>query len=154
MFDTKTGGNIMRAYPIAAAAVLALAAPTYAQSQEEASGSGEEALAEMSEKLADPEFQEETAAIAQVFVTAMLDLKVGPLAEAMDRATNGRGPDVDPDATLRDLAPEADEIPDQVAQNLPQAMDAMSAMADGMQTMLPALRDMAEQMRDAIENAR
>ena len=123
----------MRAYPIVAAAVLALAAPTYAQSQEEASssGSGEEALAELSDKLANPEFQEETAAIAQVFVSAMLDLKVGPLAEAMDRATNGRGPDIDPDATLRDLAPEADEIPGQVAQNLPQAMDAMSAMTDG-----------------------
>ncbi len=144
----------MRAYPLVAAAALSLATPTFAQSQDEASDSGEEALAEMSDKLADPEFQEQAAAMAQVLVGSMLDLKVGPLAEAMNDATDGHGPDVDPDASLRDWAPDAEDIPETIAEKLPEAMTMMSGMTEGMQSMLPALRDMAEQMRDAIENAR
>ena len=144
----------MRAYPVVAAAVLALATPTFAQGQEAAPPEAEPVLAEMSEKLADPEFQAQAAAMAQVFLGTMLDLKVGPLAEALDRATDGGGPDIDPDATIRDLAPEADELPNQVSERIPQAMNAMSVMTDGMQTMLPALRDMAVRMRDAMEDAR
>lgn len=144
----------MRVYPVAAAVVLALATPSMAYAQDADLPPAEPALAEMSEKLADPEFQAQASALAQVFLGSMLDLKIGPLAEAMNRATDGEGPDIDPDATIRDLSPEAEDLPDQVSERLPQAMNAMSAMTDGMQTMLPALREMAARMRDAMEQAR
>ncbi len=144
----------MRALPVAAAAVLAFATPSIAYAQDAAPPVADPALADMSEKLADPEIQAQASALAQVFLGSMLDLKIGPLAEAMNRATGGEGPDIEPDATIRDLAPEAEELPDQVSEHLPQAMDALSVMTDGMQTMLPALRDMAARMRDAMEQAR
>ncbi len=144
----------MRAYPAVAAAVLALATPSLVHAQDTAPPETEPALAEISEKLADPEFQAQAAAMAQIFLGTMLDLKVGPLAEAMNRATDGEAPDIDPDATIRELAPEADELPDQVSERLPQGMNSMSAMTDGLQTMLPALRDMAARMRDTMEQAR
>ncbi|MEL6529885.1 MAG: hypothetical protein AAFQ27_07975 [Pseudomonadota bacterium] len=141
----------MRTLPVAAAVALALATPSLVHAQDAAPPAAEPALAEMSEKLADPQFQAQAAAMVQVLVGSMLDLKVGPIAEAINNATDGQGPDVDPDARLRDLSPDAEEIPDQVADRLPQAMNAMSAMSEGMQTMLPALREMAERMRGAIE---
>ena len=144
----------MRALPVAAAAVLALTTPSLALAQEAPSEAPDAALAEMSEKLADPEFQNQAAAIAQVFVGAMLDLEVGPLAEAMNTATGDEGPTIDPDARLRDLAPGADELPDQISEKLPMAMTAMSAMTEGMQDMLPALRNMAERMKRAMDEQR
>lgn len=144
----------MRALPIAAAAVLALATPSLAYAQDALPLEAEPALAEMSEKLADPEFQAQAASVVQVLLGSMLDLKVGPFAEAMNRATDGEGPDIDPDATIRDLAPEAEDVPAEVSERLPEAMNTMSAFADGMQAMLPALRDMAERMRGAMEQAR
>jgi len=144
----------MRALPVAAAVVLALATPSLAIAQDAPAEAPEVALSEMSEKLADPQFQNQAAAIAQVFVGAMLDLEVGPLAKAMDAATGGEGPAFDPDARLRDLAPGADELPEQLSEKLPMAMNTMSAMAEGMHDMLPALRNMAERMRRAMDEQR
>ncbi len=144
----------MRAFPVAAAVVLALATPSLALAQEAPAEVPEAALSEMSEKLADPDFQNQAAAIAQVFVGAMLDLEVGPLAEAMNTATGGEGPAIAPDARVRDLAPDAEELPDQISEKLPMAMSAMSAMTEGMQEMLPALRNMAERMKRAMDEQR
>lgn len=144
----------MRALPIAAAAVLAFVTPSLAIAQDDPTEAPEEALNELSDTLADPQFQDQASAIAQVFVGAMLDLPVGPLAEAMDKATGGEGSEIDPDARVRDLAPEAEELPDQISDNLPMAMSALSAMAEGMQDMLPALRDMADRMTRAMGEQR
>lgn len=144
----------MRALPIAAATLLVFAVPSAAFAQEAPAEAPDTALAEMSEKLADPDFQAQAATIAQVLVGTLLDLQVGPLAEAVNEATGGEGPEIDPDARVRDLAPGADELPGEVADRLPEAMSAMSGMAEGMQAMLPALRDMAERMRSSVEQAR
>ena len=76
--------------------------------------------------------------MAQILFGTLLDLEVGPLSAAIDRATDGRGPDIDPDARLRDLAPEAEDLPEEVAEHVPEAMAAMGAMTDGMQAMIPA----------------
>ncbi|QUL36860.1 hypothetical protein [Erythrobacter sp. JK5] len=144
----------MRAFPLAAAAVIAFASPVYAQADEQPVEPPEAALSELSDRLGDPQFQDQAAVMAQVFVSAMLDLEVGPFADAIDRATGGAGPDIDPDARVRDLAPEAEDLPERLSESLPVAMNAMSAMTEGMRDMLPAFRDMAERMREAIEEAR
>jgi len=138
----------MRLLPAAAAALLVFAAPSAALAQDAPNG---EEFAEMSQKQADPEFQEQAAMMGQVLVQTLLELPIGPMAEAMNRATDGKGPDIDPDAKVKDIAPNADELPAQVADKLPMAMNAMSGMSEGMQAMLPALRDMAERMRGAME---
>lgn len=144
----------MRVFPAAAATMLALVSPSLAFAQDTPADPTETALAELSDRLEDPEFQDQAASVAQVLISTLLDLEVGPLAEAIDRATDGKGPDIDPDARLRDLAPDAEELPDQVAERVPEAMAAMGAMTEGMQAMIPAFRDLAEQMRGAMEKAR
>ena len=117
-------------------------------------GDLEPALGDLAERLSDPEFQAQAAGLAQILVGTLLDLEVGPMAEAIDKATGGRGPDIDPDARLRDIAPDAEDLPEEVGERVPEAMAAMGSMADGMQAMIPAIRDLAEQMRGAVEKAR
>ena len=141
----------MRLLPVTAAALLVLGAPSAALAQD---GPSDEAFAEMSEKLADPEFQEQAAMMGQVLVQTLLEMPVGPMAEAINRATDGKGPDIDPNAKVKDLAPNAGALPAQMADKLPMAMNAMSSMSEGMQAMLPALRDMAERMRGAMDKAK
>ncbi len=143
----------MRALTAVCAISLAFAAPSVAFAQEAVPDASEAAISELSQKLADPEFQDQLSAIAQVVMTSMLDLEIGPIANAMNEATGGQGPEIDPDARIRDIAPDADEIPDQVAEKLPQAMSAMAVMGDGMAEMLPALKAMAKRMRGAFEEA-
>ena len=137
------------------AALAAFAAPAMAQDEAplDDGAATERAMGEMADKLADPAIQAQASVMAQALLGAMLDLKVGPLAEAMNEAIDGKGPDIDPDARVRDLAPDADAIPGELAERLPQAMQSMSAMTDGMQAMLPALREMAERMKTAMPRA-
>lgn len=144
----------MRALPIAAGTLLALATPSAVFAEDVPADAPEAALAEMSQKLADPDFQAQAATIAQVLVGTLLDLQIGPLAEAVNEATGGEGPAIDPDARVRDVAPGADDLPDEVSERLPDAMNAMSGMAEGVQTMLPALREMAARMSASMEQVR
>ncbi len=147
----------MRALPIAAAAVLALATPSITFAQDAADippSDAESSLSQLSEKLSDPAFQDQAAVMAEILLGTVLELPIGPMAEALDKATGGQGPDIDPDARVRDLAPEADELPEQLSSELPRAMNAMSGMAEGLELMLPALRDMAERMKGALDEAR
>ncbi len=148
----------MRNFPILAvpvlAASLALAVPTSAMAQEAAEAApAKQSLTELSQKLADPAFQDQAAIMGEVMVRMLLDMPVGPMGEALNKATDGRSPAIDPDATVRDLAPGAEELPSQVSENLPKAMNAMSSMAQGMDAMLPALKDMAERMGAMMKQA-
>ena len=141
----------MRIAILLAAGALALTVPSFAHAQDAPLPDSDERMAEVTDKLADPAFQAQAAAMTQVLLTAMLELPIGPLAEAMNEATGGDGPEIDPDARLRDIAPDAEYIPGEVAERLPRAMGAMSEMGDGMAAMLPALKAMAEHMRAAME---
>lgn len=144
----------MRNFPILAAAALALAIPTSAMAQDAAEAApAKQSLTELSQKLSDPEFQDKAAIMGEVMARMLLDLPIGPMADAMHKATDGRSPAVDPDATLRDIAPGAEELPAQVSEKLPQAMNAMGSMAAGMDAMLPALKDMAERMGAMMKQA-
>lgn len=144
----------MRALPAVAAVVLAFAMPSIAHAEELPTDNPEVDLAELSDKLADPNVQAHAAAMVQVLMGHMLDLEIGPLADAMNRATEGRGPDIAPDARIRDLATEAEDMPQEFAERLPDAMNSMSAMADGMGQMIPSLLEMADRMREAMEQVR
>ncbi|KWV91713.1 hypothetical protein [Erythrobacter sp. YT30] len=143
----------MRASLLAAAATFALAAPSAAFAQAAAVDDSEAAISELSEQLSDPVFQDQMSAVASIFISSLLELEIGQFAAAVDEATGGEGPEIDPDARIRDIAPEAEELPDKVADNLPKAMNAMSAMSSGMADMLPALQAMADRMKDAFEEA-
>jgi hypothetical protein len=141
----------MRALPVAAAALMVLSLPAAASAQDAVDAPNTQPLTELSEKLADPAFQGQAAIMGEVLVQMMLELPVGPMADAMSKATDGRSPTIDPDAKLRDVAPDAERLQGQVADKLPLAMEKMSSMASGMEAMLPALMTMADRMRGVME---
>ena len=145
---------------IISAAVAAIAIPASAQAQVHAAphNSSEHDMAgvssKLAEKLGDPATQKALAQSVRVMGEILLDMPLAPLADAAARMAGEDGADVDPDATLRNLAgPDAADMPQQIEEKLPQMMGAASAMAGSLETMLPVLRQMAAQMQNAMADA-
>lgn len=144
----------MRGY-IAAFAVTALsvAAPLSAQDvgpvHDTVPYAADSGLSDMAEQLGDPAKQREIGLMLQTVTEVLLDLPIAPLAQAVAEVA-GKDPElVDPGMTVRSVAPEAGAIPEQIGENVPRAMRAMSGLAHGMEAMLPALRDLTERMGEA-----
>ncbi|MEX0341398.1 MAG: hypothetical protein AB3N06_02320 [Erythrobacter sp.] len=128
-------------------ATLVLPAPALAQ---DAAGTQAAPLAELGEQMRDPERQRETALMAQAMTEVLLDMPIGPLAEAAAELASGQARRIDPDVTLRRLAPQTDGLGEGVARNVPRAMQAAGAMARGLATMTPMMRELAGRVRLAI----
>lgn len=139
----------MRRLILPAAALAVLSAP--AAAQDDAVPSAETApLAGMAEQMRDPERQREMAMMVQTMTEVLLDMPIAPLAKAAADMAGEQAEDIDPNMTLRQMAPDAGEVSKQVGKNLPRAMEAMGSMAEGFAAMAPALREMAERMKDAL----
>ncbi|GGD64335.1 hypothetical protein GRI62_12050 [Erythrobacter arachoides] len=134
----------MRLSLIATLALAAAAAPLPALAQD----ADNDPLAGAVERMDDPVVQEQAGLMAAMLVGALMEMRVGPLAEAMAEMTGGEGPAVDPDARVADLlGPDAADAPVRVAEQVPQMMGAMAAMAGAFGDMLPQMRAMGERMR-------
>ncbi len=108
----------------------------------------------MAETLADPALQHSMSTAIAAMAEAMLDMPVAPFARAMEAMGDPDARDIDPDATLADVAgPEARRMPREMARKLPRMMGAMGGMAGAMEAMLPQLEAMGRQMRDRIDEA-
>ncbi|QPC98992.1 hypothetical protein [Qipengyuania soli] len=139
----------MRRLILPAAALAAFATP--AAAQDDAVTSSETApLAGMAEQMRDPERQREMAMMVQTMTEVLLDMPIAPLAKAAADMAGEQAEEIDPNMTLRKMAPDAGEVSKQVGKNLPRAMEAMGSMAEGFAAMAPALREMAERMKDAL----
>lgn len=110
-------------------------------------------FSDMAERMQDPEKQREMALMLRTMSEVLLDLPLAPLMNSMSEIAGEEAPKVDPDATLRSVAPAAGRVPEQIEKNLPRALDAMGSMAEAFETMMPALKDMAERMKDAAPQA-
>lgn len=133
------------------AAGTMLAAPAFAQD----SGIDDQVetdLAPMAERLGDPETQQRLSETIGVLGEMLLDLPLAPLAQAVAQAAGEDADTVDPDMTLRKVAPETSDIPRELATNVPRTMDALAGMLDGFQAMLPALRDMADRLDKTLQS--
>ena len=142
---------------LAAASLAAIAAPMPAFAQDtEAALQVEESveLADLTDKLSDPERQREVALMARAISEVLLDLPVAPLMEAMGQIAGEEAPMVGPGTTLRSLAPQAGRVPEEIERNLPRAMDAVSAMAGAAEIMLPQLRELADRLEETIPQDR
>lgn len=133
----------------ATAAVLALAAPLPALAQSETV----KVTQEIERALGDPATQEAVAEGMAAASEALLDVPLAPLARAVAQAAGEDPASVDPDMTLRNVSPEAQDVPHKVRESLPKMMGAMAEMAGGMGAMVPALHEMADRMRDAMARA-
>jgi hypothetical protein len=107
----------------------------------------------LSERLSDPATQEHLASTIAVLGEVLLDLPLAPILEPMAEIAGDPG-SVDPDLTLRKMNPEAGDVAARAASRLPQAMDAMAAMAGSIEAMAPALDIMADRLRAGIDQAR
>ena len=112
----------------------------------------------LAEELQDPDKQREMAMMLRTVSDVLLDLPLAPLMEAVNDVAKEAGDTavskVDPDATLRQLAPQTNVITDQIEENLPRALDAMGSMVKAFDAMMPTLQHMAERMKDAVPPAR
>lgn len=143
----------MRKLILPAAALAALSTPAVAQ-ERDVQAVDAAPLVDMAQQMRDPERQREIALMVQTMTEVLLDMPIAPLAKAAADMAGEQAEEIDPNTTLRQMAPGAGELSKQVGKNLPRAMDAMSAMAEGFAAMTPALREMAEQMKDALPERR
>ena len=134
---------------IVSAVLVALAAPVPAFAQDHT----EEEAARVAETLRDPAVQQTVAAGMAAASQALLDVPLAPLARAVAEAAGEDPRDIDPDMTLRQVSPEAADVPAEIHDKLPRVMGAMAGMAGGFSAMIPALREMAERMKAAVEQA-
>jgi hypothetical protein len=116
-------------------------------------------LAEMADRLGDPELQHSFAGVLVALSDALLGMKVAPMARAaaamgdshMDGHMDRR---IGPNTTLRDLAgPDARNLKAGITEKVPQMMSAMAGMTGAMQAILPQLEAMAEQMKGRLDEA-
>lgn len=134
-----------------AAALLAISLPSHALAQD----AGEGELSPVIESMSDPATQEQTALMAAMLVGALMEMPVGPLAEAAATMAGKDAPAIDPDARVRDLVgPEAGRAPEVIAERLPEMMEAMAGMAGALEQMLPQLRELAERLPQEIPQTR
>ena len=139
----------MRRYFLPAIALAAFAAPVAAQ-EAAAPETDDQALADLSDRMADPENQREAALMLQAMTEVLLDIPIAPLAQAAADMAGEKAKEIDPDLTLRKLAPDAGRLSEEVARNTPRTMEAIGAMAEGLAAAAPALKDMLARMRESL----
>lgn len=139
----------MRFFSVAACIALAVSIPTTVAAQEAIPDSSD--IGEVVRQLEDPEKQEEMARMLGAMSEAMMAMPVGPMMEAMVKATGQEVPDIDRDATLAELAgPGAENLPQEISEKVPQMMGMMAGMAEGLEAMLPMLKAMGETMGETV----
>ena len=126
---------------------LALPAPAIAH---ENAPTAAAPLAELGEQMRDPARQREMALMLQAVTEVLLDMPIAPLAQAAADMAGEQADDIDPDLTLRQMAPDAGRVGEEVARTVPRAMQAAGSMAEGFAAIAPMLRDMAERMRETL----
>lgn len=146
---------------LALAPVLMLAAPAPLLAQADPDiqpdpaidAPAEEKAAALAERLRDPAVQEQASEMLAAMSQVLLDVRVAPLAEAVARATGEPVDDIDPDQRLRDLAPRAEYLQDDIRREVPYAMERFAGMGEAMALMLPALREMAAEVGRALDES-
>ena len=134
---------------LGAAAVLAAPLPVLAQ---DAEAEGED-LAEMTETLRDPMVQAQVAELASAISNVLLDVDLAPMMAAVEDIAEEDVIDESRGTTLREIAPEAEAVPEVVREELPHMLERMAGMGEAMQTMLPALKELGAKMKQAIEQS-
>ncbi|WP_324828572.1 hypothetical protein [Qipengyuania zhejiangensis] len=137
----------MRTLILPAAIMAMVATPAAAQA---APPQDAPPLADMADQMRDPDRQRDMALMVQTMTEVLLDMPIASLAKAAAEMAGEQAEAVDPDLTLRKMAPDAGQVSEGVAVAVPRAMQAMGGMAEGLAAMMPALRDMADQLKRAL----
>ncbi|MBY8334977.1 hypothetical protein [Qipengyuania pacifica] len=107
---------------------LALPAPAVAQANVDDAVA---ALGDLSHQLRDPERQREMKLMMQAMTEVLLDMPIAPLAQAAADMAGEKAQDIDPDLTLRKMAPEAGRVGGDMMRSLLRAVDANAERREG-----------------------
>ena len=110
----------------------------------------------IAEKISDPAVQDGVAAAIENATGAMMNLPVGPIAEAIERARPGTvGRRIRRDATVADLAGrDARYLPEELGERSREAMGMMSGFARAMAVMMPEFERMGREMEESFRAAK
>lgn len=160
-------------YLLIALPIFFAAAPVVAQDVVFVSGTGEnqssaafndsqmpddydDGMADMAGQLSDPAVQDGVAAAVERATGAMMNMPIGPLAEAIERARPGtvdrrmRG-----DATVADIAGRnARYLPEELGERSREAIGMMSGFARAMAVMMPEFERMGREVEDSFRAAK
>ena len=134
---------------------ILLAAPALAlvSAAAPAAAKPDTATSRLAEKMRDPANQAAVAGAVAAASEAILDIPLEPLARAAEAMGDRRTARRMRGARLRDVAPEAEDMPRELAYKLPAMMGAMGGMAEAMEEMAPALKAMAREMGARVSDA-
>lgn len=133
-----------------ALSLASFAAPAIAQDIDHSPVEENETLDRMAQSLSDPARQAQLAATLAAVTEIVLDIPLAPLVEPLAEAAGEPAGRIDPDLTLRRMAPRSDDLARSIQDNLPQAMDRMAAISGSLSVLVPALRDMAAELEAAL----
>lgn len=110
----------------------------------------------IADKMSDPAVQDGVAAAVESATGAMMNLPVGPIAEAIERARPGTvGRRIRRDATVADLAGrDARYLPEELGERSREAMGMVSGFARAMAVMMPEFERMGREMEESFRAAR
>ncbi len=154
--------------------LLALAAPVAAQDVVFVSGSGDEIpvtsfdddgpavddrdddIADFADRVDDPMVQDGVSDSIERMAGAMMNVRVGPLAEAIERARPGTvDRRIRRDSTVGDLAGrDADYLPERLGDQSREMMGMMGGFARAMATMMPEFERMSRDMEESFRTAK
>lgn len=133
--------------------VLAAPALALAFAASPAAAKPDSATSRMAEKMRDPATQAAMATAVAAVSEAILDMPLEPLARAAEAVGDRRTARKMRGARLRDVSPDAEDMPRELSRKLPAMMGAMGGMAATMEEMAPALKAMAREMGARVEEA-
>jgi hypothetical protein len=154
--------------------LLALAAPAAAQDVVFVSGTGDEIpvasfedegpaiddrdndIADIADRMDDPLVQDGISAGIERMAGAMMNVRVGPLAEAIERARPGTvDRRIRRDSTVGDLAGrDAEYLPERLGEQSREMMGMMGGFARAMATMMPEFERMGREMEESFRTAK
>ena len=139
-------------------ALTAVSAPLAAQSVDyddvEVAGDSEEALRAFGDRLSDPDYQRDTATMVSTLSEVLLDLPLAPILAPLAESFDPDVEPLDPQMTLRRMAPEAGIFSEELEERLPQAMNGIAALSEGLAASLPAMRETLGRLSEALDRSR
>lgn len=115
-----------------------------------------EGFSDMADKMGDPLVQDGVSRTVERMVGAMMNMRVGPLAEAIEDARPGTvNRRIRRDSTVGDLAGRnADYLPERLGDESREMMGMMGGFARAMATMMPEFERLGRELKDSVRVAK
>ena len=126
---------------------LLLAAPALAHEPPPPPGAVGDRLAQT---LGDPASQQALARSLETMSDVILDMPLAPIAQPLAEAAGEDPRSVDPDMTLRQMAPGAGAVSSAIRHDLPRAMGQMARISDAIARLAPTLQAAAQELAEAL----